>query len=1169
MVMLHPDIQSPEQIFATFHQHLPAPAGFLVGRQKSLAHLAALLYRAGDVERNPGPTYFCGGCGRTVGSGSIQCVACESWWHFGMRCAGIRYSKDRVPENWMCQSCMASDEEAWASLVIEHPLGQKAGFNGALRNLNDLNILQLNINGISSKHNELINFLGGRDIDVGILQETKLSGDPPAFDGYTVFHQNRQYGRGGGLITIVRNCLAASRLPDIDLGNNQIELLGVSISLPNKKNLAIFNIYVPPTASMVGNRNVSIEQLLNFDGDCLILGDINAHNGLWDGKLEDARGDAIADEIDAAGTMVVLNEPDIPTRLPVVGNATSPDISIASDAVARFATWSTEVTLGSDHLPIIINIRLERPVLRHARRTFVNFRRARWADFSRYVEYRVNRLRPPSSAHKAERIFRKILLRATRRFIPCGRHRMDTPAIPTELRRLIRERDELRAVDPAADRLRGLNMDIESGFRKHTDDRFKTLMESCSSRHKPVQYWSIVKSISGKQNAAKNISIDFGNGPISSHTEIAQNFNRLFGTVVPHGVTKERKKATWKLTSQLPLDDGPVFTGEDVRRAILDMNSSKATGPDGLTILQYQRLGPCALNYLAKIYNLTLSTCSVPAIWKMSHIIPLSKPGKDESLGSSYRPISLLCPAVKILEKLILPSLQQHLPLADHQHGFRRGRSTTTALMKLVDAAGNGFNRRLPPDRTVVAALDLTKAFDSLDHSLLIEKIAATTLPGCLVRFLANYLHGRQIRTLYRGKLSKARIIKVGSPQGSIISPHLFNFYISSIPLPNHPIKLVSYADDLTVFGTGKLDTIQDEMNAYIPELIGHLESIHLRVSAAKSTVTLLTSETQQANPAKMRRLLRVGDGANDFPVEPHPKILGVTFDPLLKFHRHAEMVRNRVKRNNNVLKCLGSNRIGQQKETLLTTYKALGRSIMDYAAPVWSTNLCNAQFVRLQAAQNAGLRVALGCHKMASEDHLHIESKMLKVREHCDLVAAQFLAQCYDVNFVCNELANLPDAVEFPRDKFVGLTIKHRELVEGRKTWDPGGPPGPADLKRTKAAIHTHIVNLSVQGREVNRVLQRPAPPICLKERRLDRQMRSWLSQLRSGFCCRLNYYRHRIEPNIADTCPLCHGSPHDTQHLFNCHHRRTALTVESLWNAPIPAARFVKNILKDADAL
>ena len=408
----------------------------------------------------------------------------------------------------------------------------------------------------------------------------------------------------------------------------------------------------------------------------------------------------------------------------------------------------------------------------------------------------------------------------------------------------------------------------------------------------------------------------------------------------------------------------------------------------------------------------------------------------------------------------------------------------------------------------------------------------------------------------------------MGSPQGSIISPHLFNFYISSIPQPTYPIQLVSYADDLTVFGTGKLDTVQEDMNAYLPGLIGHLNDIHLRVSAAKSTVTLLTSETKQANPDKMRRLLHVGDGVNDFPVEPYPKILGVTFDPLLKFHRHAEEVRRRVKRNNNVLKCLGSNRIGQQKESLITTYKALGRSLTDYAAPVWSTNLCNAQFDRLQAAQNAGLRVALGCHKMASEDHLHSEGNMLKVRQHCDLLTAQFLTQCYDVNHVCHELSSLPDVNQFPRDKFTGLTVKHREWVEGRKTWDPGGPPAPIDVKRTMAAIHSSAVDRAIRGREVNRVLQRPAPPICLKERRLDRQMRCWLSQLRSGFSSRLNYYRHRIDPNVADLCPLCQGSPHDTSHLFNCNHRRTNLTVESLWYAPLPAARFLKEILKSADA-
>ena len=96
--------------------------------------------------------------------------------------------------------------------------------------------------------------------------------------------------------------------------------------------------------------------------------------------------------------------------------------------------------------------------------------------------------------------------------------------------------------------------------------------------------------------------------------------------------------------------------------------------------------------------------------------------------------------------------------------------------------------------------------------------------------------------------------------------------------------------------------------------------------------------------------------------------------------------------RDNNILKTLAGTSWGQQKETLLMTYKAVGRSIINYAAPVWSTNLRDTNYKNIQYTQNEALRIATSCHKMSSVDHLHVEAKMLKVREHSELLSAQYL---------------------------------------------------------------------------------------------------------------------------------------------------------------------------------
>ena len=112
-----------------------------------------------------------------------------------------------------------------------------------------------------------------------------------------------------------------------------------------------------------------------------------------------------------------------------------------------------------------------------------------------------------------------------------------------------------------------------------------------------------------------------------------------------------------------------------------------------------------------------------------------------------------------------------------------------------------------------------------------------------------------------------------------------------------------------------------------------------------------------------------------------------------------------RVSGRNNILKALAGTSWGQQKETLLMTYKAVSRSIINYAAPVWSPNLHDTNYRKIQYTQNEALRIATGCHKMFSIDHLHTEAEMLKVREHSELLSAQYLARCLEPGNVCHPI--------------------------------------------------------------------------------------------------------------------------------------------------------------------
>ena len=161
------------------------------------------------------------------------------------------------------------------------------------------------------------------------------------------------------------------------------------------------------------------------------------------------------------------------------------------------------------------------------------------------------------------------------------------------------------------------------------------------------------------------------------------------------------------------------------------------------------------------------------------------------------------------------------------------------------------------------------------------------------------------------------------------------------MPIPTDPVKRVCYADDLTVWASGvNIPDLEVSMNNSLEETTAYLKDNSLLISALKSSVTLLTPDTHQA---KTHPSIFIEN--SHLALVKCPRILGgVYLDPSLSFNNHSQYVAERVSGRNNNHKALAGTSWGQQKETLLMTYKAVGRSIINYAAPVWSPNLHDTQ---------------------------------------------------------------------------------------------------------------------------------------------------------------------------------------------------------------------------------
>ena len=427
-----------------------------------------------------------------------------------------------------------------------------------------------------------------------------------------------------------------------------------------------------------------------------------------------------------------------------------------------------------------------------------------------------------------------------------------------------------------------------------------------------TKLWRTIKGIDGRaKREAENEAITFNGISFSSSKQLATRFNQQFNTskLGRHTSSSETRLVTGE-TKRKSLEMAQTFATDLVRRAIKSRRNSKAFGPDKLSIFHLKNLGPRAIEYITALFNLSATTCQIPAIWKSSLIIPIPKPGKDISVGTSYRPISLLCPAAKALESLILPTINKYLQHAPDQHGFRPDHSTTSALLQMTTYIAMGFNQRKPPDLTICVAVDLSDAFDTVCHNNLLSKINRSQLPPATARWLSCYLRGRQAKTCFRGVKSTSRKVNTGVPQGSKLS--LFSFYIADMPIPTDPVKRVCYADDITVCATGvKIPDLEDSVISYLEEISAYLKDNSLLISAPKSTVTLFSPDPHQANTHP-----KILFEDSQLPLAQCPNILGLYLDISLSFDKHSGYVAERVTSRNNILKALAGTSWGQQKKT-------------------------------------------------------------------------------------------------------------------------------------------------------------------------------------------------------------------------------------------------------------
>ena len=1038
-------------------------------KQVPLKLIRALLLRSG-IEQNPGPRYPCIFCDQNCNHGSLQCSGCKLWAH--LRCADITH-REATRVWWKCFSCVSRGPEI--------PPNRYRGSRG-------LRVLQLNINGLRNKTSELSCILAEYQIDVAMIQETKLdqSTRDPSIPGYSMVRKDRD-SHGGGIAILIKENLKYLSVEHNVMPDNQVECMTVEV-FRWKEPIKIVNFYAPQDV------NVNYQEVLSVPGGTkIVAGDANAHHDLWFSRLPgDARGEELAEVIDD-NNLVIMNQ-NKHTRRPydTTSRESSPDVTVVTTDIAPFTEWDTLDFKLSDHFPILITVESTEFIPKseaHSQKRMINLRKACWDGFTEELERSVAELPDPQTVEQGEKSFRKAVKTASDHHIPNGRHHVTTPKVPAEIRRLIEQRDK----ESDTHTISQLNAEIISKCAKMRRDRWQEFIEE-NKNLTTGKLWQAVGRLTGKRTKPTRSALMFDGKAVSKPNKIANKMNRHFAESCETTRTKESRQLKRKTNSLKPNEEAQ-FSENEVHHMIKKMSNSKAIALDGMSSLHLKHFGPFARRYIAKLISMSFSTGRIPAIWKQAKVVALLKPGKPANSPSSYRPVSILSPIVRLAEHLLLQEMKNEIDLPTFQHGFKPGHSTTTVLCTLTEAIANGFNRSKPANRTVAVALDLKRAFDTVNIDKLVGKILTSELKDYTKKWLNNYLRGREQRTEYDGQLSKSKILRNGVPQGSVVSPFLFAWYLEDFPSPPEGIYIILYADDITIFSQSvHPHEAAARINQYLTVIKPYLEEKQLFVSPAKCSAMLFTTWH-----AERRTDLNIKFGTHEIQTAQNMKLLGIQLDQALTFAEHIKYLNSATRKRNNILRSMSNRRTGLKKPELTTIYKAITRSILNYAAPAWSPQVSNSNWQRIEARQNDALRTVTGCVKMTCADHLRRETRCLPVKTHCQMISAQFAAQAESENHPCHEIIHQSEH----QPRHLKNTLKN-VLQNARTELNISEDSGIKE-------IHTGTVRKYLNEEKVNRVLGTKPPldpdKMEIKEKNLSRDEEVRIMQLRSGFF-----------PNLAD---------------------------------------------------
>lgn len=513
------------------------------------------------------------------------------------------------------------------------------------------------------------------------------------------------------------------------------------------------------------------------------------------------------------------------------------------------------------------------------------------------------------------------------------------------------------------------NKKLRKAIYSHKREMYDNELRKSTNKSKTV--WSIIKTETQDNGEPLIDCIVYENREIKNPSEIANAFNKYFTSLTNNLPTKlDEGKALELLHQNVPSPTSKFsFSTIDLTQlneVIKDLNLSKSDKNGDIPSFIFKEHFPIIGPVLLNLINGCIANNIFPDVLKTAKVIPIYKKKGDRKSINNYRPISILPSLSKILERVLYNQLIKFFELGNHLHhhqfGFRKNKSTTHALQKLTEKIYQALEKGVP-----VASLhfDLTKAFDLIDHKLLIAKLKYY-LNDEAADLLASYLSNRKqivkLNSMSGIILSDICDLETGVPQGSILGPLLFIIFINDLPGAVEFLTLL-FADDTTALIPG-FNFSEDSMSAN-HQVTSWCEVNGLIINQLKNQIIRFKPSNRSDPPHEETSM------TNNLLLTTEAKSLGITLDSNLSWKPH---VSNLVAKLNSIKWALRNISRIMSLDSCLIYYHANVLSHLRYGLVVWGLNNCSGQ---LFIEQKKILRIMFNkppnfsCKELFIEHHL------------------------------------------------------------------------------------------------------------------------------------------------------------------------------------------------------